>query len=99
VKGFDVSGCSPQEQCAVLDTHDILAISDGQHIALVCTFHGNAVHHHGVPIAGEPQQFRELWPGRVPARGLVSEDPAEYLALELAFLVLVQSADRTYPIR
>jgi hypothetical protein len=45
------------------------------------------VHNDGVPVAGESQQFRELWPGRVPARGLVREDPFENLAFKLSFLV------------
>lgn len=50
------------------------------------------MYHHGVPVAGEPQQFRELWPRGVSAGGRVREDPVQNLEVELAFFVLVQRA-------
>jgi hypothetical protein len=57
----------------------------------------HAVHDHGVPVAGEPQQFRELWSCGVPAGGLVREDSVQNLAFELAFLVLIQRAHPHVP--
>ena len=57
----------------------------------------HAVHHDGVPVTGEPQQLCQLWSGRVPARGLVREDPIQDLAFELALLVLVQRAHAHVP--
>jgi hypothetical protein len=59
----------------------------------------HAVHNQDVPVAGESQQFRELWAARVSARGPVCEDPVQNQAFKLAFLVLIQRAPRTYPIR
>jgi hypothetical protein len=44
------------------------------------------------PLTGKPQQLSQLGSGRVPARGLVYEDPVQDLSVELAFLVLVQGA-------
>jgi hypothetical protein len=38
----------------------------------------HAVHEHCVPVAGEPQQFRELSPGCVSAGGLVREPDPEF---------------------
>ena len=58
---------------------------------------GGAVDHHGVPVTGEAQQLGELGSGRVPARGLVGEDPVQDLAFKLAFLVLVEGADARIP--
>jgi hypothetical protein len=43
------------------------------------------------PSRAKPQQSCELWPGGVPAGGLVCEDPVHNLAFELAF-PLVQRA-------
>lgn len=56
-----------------------------------------AVHHNSFHVAGEPQQFREIRPTSVPARDFIREDPAENLALELALLVLVESAHAHVP--
>jgi hypothetical protein len=53
----------------------------------------HAVHDDGVPVTGEEQQLRQFRPGSVPARGLIRKDPVQNLAVELAFLVLVQGAD------
>jgi hypothetical protein len=49
------------------------------------------------PSWAEPQQFPELRPGAVPARGLVRENPVQSLAFELAFLVLVQRTNPRVP--
>jgi hypothetical protein len=57
----------------------------------------HAVHDDCVPVTGEPQQLSQLRSGRVPARGFVREDPVQNLAVELAFLVLVQRADPHVP--
>lgn len=46
----------------------------------------------GVAVADEPQQFCQLRPRGVPARGFVGEDPVQDLAFELAQLVLVHAA-------
>lgn len=59
----------------------------------------HAVHNHCVPVAGKPQEFSKLRPGRVPAGGLVREDTVQDLAFELAFLVWSSVLTRTYPIR
>lgn len=53
--------------------------------------------HHGVPVAGEPQQLGQFWTGSVRAGSLVREDPLQNLAFELASLVLVQSAYSDVP--
>lgn len=50
------------------------------------------MNHYSVAIPGEPQQFCQLWPGGVPAGGLVREHPVQKLAFELAFFILVKSA-------
>jgi hypothetical protein len=55
------------------------------------------LHDDGVPVPGEPQQFREFWPRGVPAGGLVHKDPIQNLAFELALLVLVQRAHANVP--
>jgi hypothetical protein len=60
---------------------------------------GGPVHavHHDVPVAGETQQFSQPRPGSVPAGGLICKDPVQNLDVELAFLVLVQSAHPHVP--
>ena len=55
------------------------------------------MHDHDVPIAGEAQQFRELRPTSVSARGFIREDPVQNLAFKLALLVLVECADPYVP--
>jgi hypothetical protein len=52
----------------------------------------HAVHRDRVTVAGEPQQLRELGPGSVPPGSLVREDPVQDQPVELASLVLIQSA-------
>lgn len=58
----------------------------------------HTVHNDGVPVAGGAQQFRELSLGGVPCGGFVREDPAQNLAIELAFLVLVERAHLPDPL-
>jgi hypothetical protein len=52
----------------------------------------HAVDNHGVTVTDEPQQLCQLWPCGVPARGLVSENAGQDLALELAQFILVYAA-------
>ena len=68
------------------------ALDQGTQVIEVAGEPVHAVHNHGVPVAGEPQQLGQLWPGGVSAGGVVREDPVQNLAIELAFLVLVQRA-------
>lgn len=75
------------------------ALDEGARVIEVSGEPVHAVHDHGGSVAGEPQQFRELWAGRVPAGGLVREDPVQNLAFELAALVLVQRARPYVPTR
>lgn len=37
----------------------------------------HAVHNYGVTVSGEPQQFRQLRPGSIPAGGFIREDPVQ----------------------
>jgi hypothetical protein len=57
----------------------------------------HAVHDHGVPIAREAQEFRQLWSGCIPAGGLVSEDSIQDQTVELALLVLFQGTHAHVP--
>jgi hypothetical protein len=59
----------------------------------------HAVHHHCVPVTCDAQQLGQFRSGRVPARGLVREDPLQNLAVKLAFSFWSRVLTRTSLIR
>jgi hypothetical protein len=73
------------------------ALDEGTQVIEVAGEPVHAVNDHGDPFAGEPEQFSQLWPGGVPAGGLVYEDPVQNLAFKLALLVLIQRAHPQTP--
>jgi len=82
-----------------LDTHAPAreALDESTEVIKVPRKAVHTVHDQSIPVTGEAKQLGKLWPGGIPAGGLIHEYPVKKLAIKLAFFILFQRAHPYVP--